>query len=74
MFSYATTSHIHNIHHNTFRAPELPVKIRGVPQEKADVHHNWFLRHRDPASAVRAKEKTNVFNNAYGSDPAKVVK
>ncbi|HEO72557.1 MAG TPA: hypothetical protein ENN80_14970, partial [Candidatus Hydrogenedentes bacterium] len=29
------------IHNNTFRAPETPVVIRGVPQETCEVHHNW---------------------------------
>jgi hypothetical protein len=37
---------------NTFRAPNTPVKIRGVPQEKCDVHHNWFVKHTDAKEAV----------------------
>ncbi len=57
------------IHNNTFRAPQTPVVIRGVPEQKCDVHHNWFLRHADSARAVRALEKTNVFDNAYGPKP-----
>ena len=54
------------IHNNTFRAPQIPVVIYGVPQEKCDVHHNWFVRHGAPGKAVRALKKTNVLTNAYG--------
>ena len=61
------------IYNNTFRAPQMPVVIRGVPQEECDVHHNWFSRHADPDKAVRAHAKTKVFDNAYGKD-AKVIK
>ena len=58
------------IYNNTFRAPTTPVKIRGVPEEKCDVHHNWFPRHDDPGSAVIGLSgKTRAFNNAYGSEP-----
>jgi len=57
------------IHNNTFRAPQTPVVIRGVPQDKCDVHRNWFPKHRGPTLAVRASSKTNVFNNAYGAEP-----
>ena len=54
------------IHNNTFRAPQTPVVIRGVPEDKCDVHHNWFPKHAGPANAVRAGARTNVFDNAYG--------
>ena len=54
------------IHNNTFRAPQIPVAIYGVPQEKCDVHHNWFVRHGAPGKAVRALKNTNVLTNAYG--------
>ena len=57
------------IHNNTFRAPQTPVVIRGVPEEKCDVHHNWFLKHAGPEIAVRAAARTNVFDNAYGPEP-----
>ena len=57
------------IHNNTFRAPQTPVVIRGVPQEKCDVHHNWFLKHDVPEGAVRASTGTNVFDNVYGPEP-----
>jgi len=56
------------IYNNTFRAPQTPVVIRGVPQEKCDVHRNWFPRHA-PGKAVVGAENTHVFDNAYGPDP-----
>lgn len=55
------------IYNNTFRAPQTPVVIRGVPQEKCDVHHNWFVKHDRPDQAVRASGKTEVHDNAYAN-------
>jgi hypothetical protein len=57
------------VSHNTFRAPQTPVVIRGVPQERCDVTRNWFPQHAEPAEAVHGSAKTNVFDNAYGADP-----
>ena len=57
------------IYNNTFRAPQTPVVIRGVPEEKCEVHHNWFPNHLEPGKAVRAAENTRTFNNAYGAEP-----
>ena len=57
------------IHHNTFRAPNTPIVIRGVPQDVCEVFGNWFCRHANPQEAVHASEKTRVQNNAYGTDP-----
>ncbi|TWT66784.1 hypothetical protein Pla123a_44820 [Posidoniimonas polymericola] len=57
------------IAHNTFRATRLPIKVRGVPEETCDVHHNWFVRHDSPEEAVSADERTDVHDNAYG-EPA----
>jgi len=57
------------IYNNTFRAPQTPVVIRGVPEDTCEVHHNWFLKHDEPAAAVRAAANTNVFDNAYGPNP-----
>ncbi len=54
---------------NTFRAPETPVVIRGVPEERCDVRRNWFPRHRDAGQAVRAAARTTVRDNAYGEHP-----
>jgi len=57
------------INNNTFRAPQIPIVIRGVPQEACDVHHNWFPKHAEPTRVVRASAKTNVVGNAYGAKP-----
>lgn len=54
------------IHHNTFRAAQTPVVIRGVPQEACRVYGNWFPRHAEAKSAVRASRNTHVDENAYG--------
>ena len=61
------------IYNNTFRAPQTPVAIRGVPQEKCEVHHNWFPKHTEPNTVIRASARTKVFNNVYGAE-AKVIK
>jgi len=57
------------ISNNTFRAPQTPVVIRGVPQETCQVHNNWFVAHSESAKAVRASKRTIVTNNAYGPEP-----
>lgn len=59
------------IHNNTFRAPQTPVVIRGVPQETCEVHSNWFVKHDGAGRAVRTSGKTRVFDNAYGALPKK---
>ncbi len=59
------------IRNNTFLAPQIPVLIRGVPQEKCDVTRNWFVRHASAADAVGAEENTYVFDNAFGPSPEK---
>lgn len=56
------------IYNNTFRAPQTPVVIRGVPEDKCEVHHNWFVKHETSEQAVRASERTKVFDNAYGAE------
>jgi hypothetical protein len=57
------------IYNNTFRAEQTPVVIRGVPERKCDVHHNWFLENKGPGQAVRAFSNTRVHDNAYGGRP-----
>jgi len=57
------------IYNNTFRARQTPIVIRGVPQEKCEVHHNWFLQHNNAGQAVRASERTKVFSNIYTDKP-----
>jgi hypothetical protein len=60
------------IYNNTFRAEQTPVVIRGVPEDKCQVHHNWFAKHKSPTQAVRASERTEVHDNACGSEPTAV--
>ena len=55
------------IANNTFRAKTIAVKIRGVPEQGCDVHHNWFVTHEDAAQAVSAEAGTTVHDNAYGA-------
>lgn len=57
------------IYNNTFHAPQTPVVIRGIPQEKCEVHHNWFLKHQEAGQAVRGSDKTRVFSNVYTKNP-----
>jgi len=76
-----------SIHHNTFvptlhlnsgEDPESHVSIRGVPDDVADIHHNWFYNPRRPdpgrgrESVIQphVEEFTNLDhrNNHYGSD------
>jgi len=61
------------IHHNTFRALNKAVVIRGIPEDVCKVYGNWFPRHAEAADAVRASKKTYVQNNAYGVDPVSVL-
>ncbi len=58
------------MHHNTFRADyKTMIAIRGVPEDICDIYRNWFPKHADGKSAVRAGEKTRVHDNAYGNPP-----
>ncbi len=73
-----------NIHHNTLvniGTPSYDVRIRGVPRELAEVHHNWFPS-PDPERAVsqswvlrlgRGEKRAPignlwVYRNLYGPD------
>jgi hypothetical protein len=61
------------IYNNTFRAPERAVVIRGVPEEKCEVHRNWFMKHQEVEQAVGGlSTKTTSFNNVYGKNPTVV--
>ena len=57
------------IENNTFRARQPAVAIRGVPEDRCEVFHNWILHHDGPEKAVRAGKKTRVFENLYGTKP-----
>ncbi|MDA0709625.1 MAG: hypothetical protein O3B73_05365 [bacterium] len=54
-----------HVHHNTFFCPKTAVVIRGIPQEKAEIDHNWF--YQSPTElAVRSDGNTEITNNVYG--------
>lgn len=61
------------IYNNTFLAPEKAVVIRGIPEDRCMIHHNWFAKHLQSAEAVRASDKTQITENAYGSVSVKVM-
>jgi hypothetical protein len=54
-----------NVHHNTFYCPKTAVVIRGVPEQQAEIHNNWF--YQSPGELiVRSDGNTHITNNAYG--------
>lgn len=57
------------INNNTFRAPQTPVVIRGVPEEECIVTRNWFPVHSTPEEVVRSDGRTEVVDNAYEDPP-----
>jgi hypothetical protein len=57
------------IYNNTFYAPQTAVVIRGVPEEKCEIHHNWFTKHNNVNQAIRGlSEKTRATENVYVMD------
>jgi len=66
------------VHHNTFVLSEqAAVVIRGVPQQLADIHHNWFA-HPAPDKPVRpwpvgGETHVQCRDNAYGRDKPAVL-
>jgi hypothetical protein len=66
------------VHHNTFlRADQRAILIRGIPQEQAELHHNWFAA-TEPGPAVIGPWPTGggtrvvSHDNAYGTDKPEV--
>ncbi len=60
------------IHHNTFRDSDVTaICIRGIPQEEAQIHHNWFYHASESAAVIQtnADGNLNVYSNFYGSIP-----
>lgn len=57
------------IYNNTFYAPQTSVVIRGVPEDKCEIHHNWFTKHSSINQAIRGlSEKTRASENVYVKD------
>lgn len=54
------------IHHNTFLSDYVAVNIRGVPEESAEIHHNWFMNPTAGEATVVSDGRTMVRDNLYG--------
>ena len=61
------------VHHNTFWNPDQrAVVIRGVPQEKAEVDHNWFQTETADDKTLVSDGSTYAQDNVYGLEPKKL--
>ena len=74
------------IHHNTFVTtnhldggdPDSHISIRGVPDDVADIHHNWFHNPQQPSAGrgtesviqphVSSLSSVDLTDNHYGAD------
>lgn len=55
-----------NLHHNTLRCTEAhSVAVRGMPSQRACIHHNWFYS-VDPTNIVLTDGNTWVYRNRVG--------
>lgn len=60
------------IYNNTFIATHMrAIVIRGVPEEKAIIHHNWFYIANPGRKVLDSSGNTDVSNNVYGDIPQK---
>ncbi len=55
-----------HIHHNTFQSSHRHVGIRGVPSDRAEIHHNWFAN--PVAKSVSTGGNTKIYRNVHGPD------
>lgn len=70
------------IHHNTFADPSnSAIRIRGVPEDEAEIHHNWFYNTQEPRRQptggwtpeaivqvyVERWQNISFYDNYYGS-------
>jgi len=53
-------------HHNTFSCPMQAVRIRGAPEQRAEIRYNWFSQ-SSAAEAVSSGGKTEVQDNLFGT-------
>lgn len=66
------------VYNNQFRATDqLAIGIRGVPQETATIHNNWFYHAPDESKVIMPwpiGEDANVefFNNAFGPEDPEI--
>jgi len=61
------------IHHNTFWSRMRAIAIRGVPQETAEIHHNWFYRDKRDGGVINpwptgGDTHVNLVDNVYGKE------
>ncbi|MBI2437412.1 MAG: right-handed parallel beta-helix repeat-containing protein [Lentisphaerae bacterium] len=54
------------IHHNTFLSDYVAVNIRGMPEDYAEIHHNWFRQPMTGEATVISEGRTRVWDNLYG--------
>ncbi|MBI2441855.1 MAG: right-handed parallel beta-helix repeat-containing protein [Lentisphaerae bacterium] len=54
------------IHHNTFVSDYVAVNIRGIPEDYAEIHHNWFRQPLTGEATVISDGRTRVWDNLYG--------
>jgi len=60
------------VYNNTFAATHVrAVVIRGVPEEEASIHHNWFYIPLPGKDVIVSDGKTPVTDNVYGNPPSK---
>lgn len=61
------------IHHNTFMdANQAEVIIRGIPEQSAEIHHNWLYRPYDQKKRMFVSDgNTTAGDNVYGIPPQK---
>ncbi len=64
-----------HIHHNTFRAPQTPIVIRGTPEQFCEVEYNWFPNHRrdgkgENGPAVIGERRLIVQDNQFALLPS----
>ena len=55
-----------DIHHNTFLGEVRAVVIRGVPSQRAEVHHNWFAA--PTKQTVLSRGNTQAYRNLCGPE------
>ncbi len=62
------------IHHNTLKARDAGVGIRGIPRSDCEIHHNWFFSENKPESvrlsgnALDNPDALGMHDNIWGPD------
>lgn len=53
-----------HIHHNTFEGKHRHITIRGVPSQRAEIHHNWFSA--PSKNKIISGGNLHTYSNVYG--------